>query len=244
MQQTNRELEQEISRIQEEYKQRAATKAFAERYSFFNESVQLQLHRIERNLLTMLKRHQFTHLTDKKILDVGCGSDLQLQRFLTYGAKPCNLSGIDLMPERIEQAQQMNPSINWQVGSAHQLPYPDASFDLITLFVVFSSILSESLRQGIADEIWRVCRPGALILCYDFTYSNPRNPAVVGIPRWQIRQLFQRPGVQFDFRRITLAPPISRLIAPRAYVFANLLEQIKLFNTHMICSIKLDDSDH
>jgi ubiquinone/menaquinone biosynthesis C-methylase UbiE len=234
-------IEQEIARIQEEYTYRANCEAFAARYSLFNEATLLQLHSIERNLLALLKRHKFTELADKKILDIGCGTGMHLQRFLAYGAQPGNLAGIDLMPERIALAKQMNPAIDWRQGSAHELPYPDASFDLITLFVVFSSILNEPLRQRIADEIWRVRKPGGLILCYDFTYSNPRNPAVVGISRQHIRYLFQHPGAQFDFRRITLAPPLARFIAPRAYGLVSFLEQIKLLNTHIICSIKLDD---
>ncbi len=234
-------FEQELARIQKEYTCRASCEAFAARYSLFNEATLLQLHSIERNLLALLKQHRFTDLADKKILDIGCGTGMHLQRFLAYGAQAGNLVGIDLMPERVALARQKNPAIDWRQGSAHELPYPDASFDLITLFVVFSSILNEPLRQRIAAEIWRVRKPGGLILCYDFTYSNPRNPAVVGIPRRQIRHLFQHPGAQFDFRRITLAPPLARLIAPRAYGLANLLEQFKLLNTHMICSIKLDD---
>lgn len=243
MEQVTTTIEQEIARIEEEYIYRASCGAFTTRYSLFNEAALLQLHSIERNVLALLKRHKCTALADKKILDIGCGTGMHIQRFLAYGAQPANLAGIDLMPERIAHAQQMNPAIDWRQGSAHELPYPDASFDLITLFVVFSSILSEPLRQRIANEIWRVRKPGGLILCYDFTYSNPRNPAVVGIPRQHIRHLFQRPGAQFDFRRLTLAPPVARFVAPRAYGLANLLEQIKLLNTHMLCSIKLDDSD-
>ena len=36
--------------------------------------------------------------------------------------------------------------------------------------------------------------------------------------------LFKRPGASFDFQRMTLAPPISRLVAPRAYWLAYILE--------------------
>src|SRR5712692_2841066 len=143
VQQTKIDLEQELVRIQDEYKRRATSQELIDRYSLFNEATLLQSHSLERNLLALLKQHRFTRLADKKILDVGCGIGMQLQRFLAYGAKPNNLSGIDLMADRIEQARYLHPSIDWQVGSAHRLPYADASFDLITLSVVFSSILSQ-----------------------------------------------------------------------------------------------------
>src|SRR3981081_1217903 len=97
----------------------------------------------------------------------------------------------------------------WRIGSAHSLPYADATFDLVMSVVVFSSILDESLRQTIVGEMWRVLRPGGLIFVYDFIYSNPHNAAVRGVRLRDTKRLFNRPGVQFDFRRITLAPPIS-----------------------------------
>jgi ubiquinone/menaquinone biosynthesis C-methylase UbiE len=188
--------------------------------------------------LALLKRHNFTNLIEKKILDVGCGSGSHLRRFLEYGALPSNLSGIDLMAHRIELAQRLHPAIDWQVGSAHHLPYPDSRFDIVMSFVVFSSVLYEPLRQQIANEMLRVLKPDGLILFYDFTYSNPRNPAVLGITSKQIRHLFNRPGARFDFRRITLAPPISRLVAPRAYWLAYTLEQLKILNSHVIALIR------
>src|SRR5712692_7919178 len=150
------ELDQELSRVDSEYRRRDSGYVPADRYSRFNQAALLHAQSLERNLLALLKRHNFTSLHEKNILDVGCGSGGHLLHFLDYGALSTNLFGMDLMAHRIEQARQRHPTINWQVGSAHQLPYRDASFDLVMSFVVFSSILNESLRQLIADEMWRV----------------------------------------------------------------------------------------
>ncbi len=87
--------------------------------------------------------------------------------------------------------------------------------------------------------MWRVRKPGGLILLHDFMYPSPRNPAVRGITRQRIRQLFNRPGAAFDFRRIVLAPPISRTVAAHAYWLASALEQLKIVNTHTIGVISL-----
>lgn len=235
------ELDVELSRLEVEYTRRASVQWYAERYSYFNEAALLHVHGLERHVLAALKRHHLTSLVDKKILDVGCGRGGQLQRFLEYGATPSNLAGIDLMAPRIEVARRAQPAIDWRVGSAHHLPYPDATFDLVMSFVVFSSILDESLQQRIIDEMWRVRKPGGLILLYDFAYANPRNAAVRGVNQRKARALFQRPGVRFDFRQITLAPPLSRLIAPRAYWLAQMLEQCQLLNTHLLGIIDLDE---
>jgi SAM-dependent methyltransferase len=146
------------------------------------------------------------------------------------------------MTPRIEQARRLHPGINWCIGSAHELPYADATFDLVMSFVMFSSILDESLRQKIVDEMWRVRKPNGLILVYDFVYSNPGNSAVVGVSQHKVKQLFRRSGVRYDFRRLTLAPPVSRIVAPRAYWLANTLELCRILNTHLIGIIDLDKS--
>lgn len=237
---TTPELNPELARLDAEYRLRSSGKVPAGRYSLFNEATLLHAQSVERTLLALLKQHHFTDLSKKKILDVGCGGGGHLRRFLDYGTIPANLSGIDLMEQRIQQAQHMHPAIDWHVGSAHQLPYADASFDLVMSYVVFSSILSEPLCRKIADEMWRVRKPSGLILFYDFAYSNPRNPAVCGVTHKQIRQLFNRPGAKFDFRRITLAPPISRVVAPRTYWLASTLEQLRILNTHTMGIISLD----
>jgi ubiquinone/menaquinone biosynthesis C-methylase UbiE len=240
MQPSSAEIELELARIEDEYGRRAYGNIYAERYSYFNEAALLHAQSLERNVLALLKRHEFTNLAEKKILDVGCGHGAHLRRFLDYGALPANLSGIDLMAQRIEHAHRLHPAIEWSVGSAHQLPYPDAAFDLVMSSVMFSSILSKPLRQKIADEMWRVRKPGGLILFHDFMFSNPQNLAVQGINNAQILRLFRRPGARFDFRRIILAPPISRIVAPRAYWIAHALEQLKILNTHTIGIISLD----
>ena len=240
MRQKNQEIDLELSRIEEVYRQRALNNVYFNLYSCFNEAAILQGQSLDRNLLALLKRHGFTDLANKKLLDVGCGNGVHLRRFLEYGSLPDNLSGIDLIEQQIETAKYLQPRMDWPVGSAHQLPYQDSSFDLVMSLVMFSSILSESLRQSVADEMWRVCKPDGLILFYDFTYSNPHNPAVQGIPYGEIQQHFIRPGAKFDFRRVTLAPPIARVMAPQAYWLANILEQFKLLNTHIIGVISLD----
>ncbi|GLV55969.1 hypothetical protein KDH_28130 [Dictyobacter sp. S3.2.2.5] len=232
----------ELERLKAEYAHRDTSGLYVGRYSYFNEAALFHLHRLECNLLALLRRYRFTGLAQKKILDVGCGNGNQLRRFLDYGASPANLFGIDLMSSRIERARYLQPDIDWRVGSAHQLPYADAAFDLVTAFVVFSSIFDESLCQKVAAEMWRVCKPEGLIVVYDFTYNNPYNAAVRRVSRGEIKRLFGRSGAAFDFHTVTLAPPVSRMLAPRADWFATLLEQCKLLNTHVLCAIRSSET--
>jgi ubiquinone/menaquinone biosynthesis C-methylase UbiE len=116
------EVENELSRLEAEYRYRDSSAILAERYSLFNQSAHFHLQSLERNLLALLKQHSFTHLAEKKILDVGCGSGMQLRRFLEYGALPENLSGIDLMPHRIKEAQRLIPLLIGRWGVLTNCP--------------------------------------------------------------------------------------------------------------------------
>jgi SAM-dependent methyltransferase len=71
------------------------------------------------------------------------------------------------MAERIEAARSRFPTADLRVGSAHELPYPHASFDLVCQMTLFSSVVDPGLRAAIAVEMLRVVRPGGLIVWYD-----------------------------------------------------------------------------
>ena len=67
------------------------------------------------------------------VLDVGTGTGVLAISAARLGAK---VSGLDLTPELLEQARENAaiarlPGIEWQQGDAEELPYPDASFDVV-----------------------------------------------------------------------------------------------------------------
>jgi hypothetical protein len=83
----------------------------------------------------------------------------------------------------------------------------------------------------------RVTRPTGLIIWYDF-WLNPANPQTRGIRPAEIRRLF--PKCLLRFHKITLAPPITRRLAPFAWGLCLFLESLKIFNTHYLVEIKPD----
>lgn len=104
-------------------------------------------------------------------------------------------------------------------------------------------MLDAELRRQIAAEMLRVVTPSGVIVIHDFVYSNPRNPQVRGVPLRELRQLFAAPGTGMALRarRVVLAPPISRRLAPRAFWLAELLEHAMLLNTHVVAAIYRED---
>jgi SAM-dependent methyltransferase len=175
-------------------------------------------------------------LTGRRVLDTGCGQGVWLLEFCQWGATPDGVAGIDLSPERIGEARLRLPAADLRAGDARELPWPDASFDLVTQFTLFTSILQETVRRKIAREMLRVLRPGGALLWYDFRYDNPRNPHVRGIEAAEIGTLF--PDCRVRLRKTTLAPPIARAVAPRSWIAAICLEKIPPLRTHYLGVIR------
>jgi ubiquinone/menaquinone biosynthesis C-methylase UbiE len=174
-------------------------------------------------------------LTDKRVLEVGCGTGSTLRLLLEYRAKPENLFGIDILQDRVERARYMNPAIQCFRSSGTQLPFRNAAFDLVIQFTTFTSILDSESRKAMAGEIQRVLAPGGRLLWYDFMFNNPWNPDVRGIKPSEIKHLFA--GFKITGMRITLAPPLGRVIARISYPLYHLLAQIPLLCTHYVCVV-------
>jgi hypothetical protein len=78
----------------------------------------------------------------------------------------------------------------------------------------------------------RVLKPRGLVLWYDFHVGSPRNRDVRAVGRSEIAGLF--PGCSMSLQRVTLAPPIARLAAPRSWLLCRLLDAIPLLRTHYL----------
>ena len=225
----------EEARIREAYARRQ--KGPQDRYSFLNPSYVLQIQERDSELLSMLSHYGVGRLEAKKVLEIGCGAGYWLRAFLQWGALPENVFGIDLLPERIEQARKLCPhGVRLESGNAAALGFPDASFDLVLQSTVFTSILDPEMRQRVAAEMLRVLKPGGFALWCDFFVDNPQNPDVRGVRRREIRQLF--PGCQIHLRHITLAPPIGRLVWHYSPLVYMLLSRSKILCTHYLGLIK------
>ena len=220
----------ELENIRKRYEKRKSLDSRL--YSYFNDANLFIIQSRERKILELIKKYFGDNLNDKKILDVGCGTGGVLRDFIKYGVKPENLYGVDLLEDRIEQAKYLSPNINFSVGNAENLPYPNDYFDIVMQFTMFTSIFDDSMKRNIAKEMLRVLKSDGIILWYDFIYNNQKNPDVRGVKKKEIYELF--PNCEIRLEQITLAPPLTRMIAPYSYFTCYLLEKLKVFNTHYI----------
>jgi ubiquinone/menaquinone biosynthesis C-methylase UbiE len=189
----------------------------------------------ERVMLNLLRRHGRLPLTDQRILDIGCAAGKTLLTLLRYGARPENLFGVDLLEDQIEEARRIAPHVCFGISDARTLPFDADSFDLLLAFGLFSSVQGRENRQLVADEMTRVLRPTGAALVYDFSIASRVNPDTEPIRLKEIRELF--PNCHMDARRLTLAPPLARSLASRAWLACELLVKVPGLTTHRIALI-------
>jgi SAM-dependent methyltransferase len=223
----------EVNAIVSRYAARDA-RADAQRYSWLNPDIRLAAFENDHALLQLLAAAGVSDLARLTLLEVGCGGGGNLLRFLRWGFDPAHLVGNELLPASLETARRRLPhEVELIGGDASELQC--GQFDIVYQSTVFSSILDDGFQYKLARRMWDMTRPGGAVLWYDFCYDNPNNANVRGVPVRRIRELF--PESAPVVRRVTLAPPLSRLatrISPRFY---SVLNAFPFLRTHALCWI-------
>jgi len=220
----------EIARIRRAYARRTRT------YSALEPWVCMMKQERERALVRWARQVMGGDLSNVRIVELGCGTGSNLLDFIRLGVRPENMVGNDLLEPRIAAARQLLPgSVCLISGDAAQLQLQPASFDVVFQSMMCSSILDDRHLQSVADLMWRLVRPGGGILWYDFIYNNPWNTDVRGIPLSLLRSMFPEPPQHCW--RVTLAPPLSRVVS-RIHPFGyTLLNVFPFLRTHVLCWI-------
>ncbi len=227
----------ELDRIRAEYARRATDPRLQGRYSLFRPGTLFTVQTRERAVLRLLRQAGLEPLERFDILEVGCGEGGVVLDLIRWGADPARLHGCDLLPDRLAVARRRLPAATGlAVADGGALPYPSSRFDLALQFTVFTSVLDESLRRRIAAEMWRVLRPGGVVLWYDFRFRGRNNPSVRAIHPRQVRPLF--PQGAMIARRVTLAPPIARRLAAWSWLGCELLDRLPWLRTHDLILIR------
>ena len=231
-------MSDETSRVAERYARRTARHGGADdRYSPLRPEVWQMLHERQRVMLRLLAAHDRRDLAALRLVEVGCGGGGNLLELLRLGFAPHHLRGIELLPERYAAARAALPAaLLVEQGDASVARVEAGSQDLVLQSTVFSSLLDRAFQQQLADAMWSWLAPGGAVLWYDFTFDNPRNPDVRGVPLARVRELF--PHGRIDARRVTLAPPLARVVCrwhPSLYTALNALP---LLRTHLLAWIE------
>lgn len=110
----------------------------------------------------------------KTILEIGCGSG-RGTKLITQYFKPARVEALDLDPKMIAVAKKtnVNPNVQFQVGDAAKLNFPDSTFGAVVDFGIIHHIPN---WRDCLKELHRVVKPGGQLILEDLsieTFSTP-----------------------------------------------------------------------
>src|SRR5882762_6096699 len=127
-------------------------------------NIQEQFGSIDIYLFDQLLKGRIT--SEMRVLDAGCGGGRNLIYFFRSGFKT---SGVDQSSEAIAQirslAAQLAPHLpvdNFRVAAIEQMPFDDASFDVVIASAVLHFARDEAHWLAMVREMWRVLKPGGI----------------------------------------------------------------------------------
>ena len=139
-----------------------------------------------------------------RVLDACCGTgDLALEALRAGG----RVTGVDFSERMLERARHKSAAVEWIHGDVLSLPFPDGSFDAVTVGFGIRNVAE--LESGLG-ELARVLRPGGRLGCLEITR-----------PRGALRPFF---AVWFDG-----LVPLAGKVLPGGSAYAYLPASVRRF---------------
>lgn len=157
-----------------------------------------------------------------KVLDIGCGGGGDLYHLVRLGFDPANVTGVDILEERLSRARELYPRARFIAADASRLDLPDESFDLVFESTMFATLPDEALSAAIAHEMVRLCKLGGYLLLVDWRTPKPGAPEYRALTKSRLARMFLSTGkaALVGMYRGALVPPVGRFLSrwlPSAY---------------------------
>jgi SAM-dependent methyltransferase len=161
------------------------------------------------------------------ICDLGCGPG-HVARYLRHAGS--TVFGLDLSPEMLEQARQLNPDIPFRQGNMFALDLNDGALAGIAAFYAIVNI-PHAFLPLVFREMARVLQPGGLLLLAFHTgdevlhenklWGQPISLDFFLFPASAIRRCLEAAGLTIEeiIERGPYAPEVEYQ-SRRAYIFA------------------------
>jgi demethylmenaquinone methyltransferase/2-methoxy-6-polyprenyl-1,4-benzoquinol methylase len=182
----------------------------ASKYDVMNDAMSLGIHRVWKDAMM----DWLAPKPGQRLLDVAGGTGDISFRFLKRAGQ-AHATVLDLTePMLIEgrkraEAGAMADSLNWVVGDAMALPFPDNTFDVYTISF---GIRNVTRPQEALNEAFRVLRPGGRLMVLEF--SHIPTPAL----QWA-----------YDRYSFNMIPAMGQAIANDRDSYQYLVESIRKF---------------
>ncbi len=112
---------------------------------------------------------------EARVLEVGCGTGATLRMLARRPGFSGLAYGVDQSAHFIEAAngfareENLSDHVVFQVGDAHRLDFPPATFDVVIAHTLISHATEPA---GVLAEMARVVRPGGTVAIFDGDYSS------------------------------------------------------------------------
>lgn len=182
----------------------------ASKYDIMNDAMSMGIHRIWKDAMM----DWLAPRPGQRLLDVAGGTGDISFRFLERAGQG-DAVVLDLTePMLVEgrkraEAERMDAQLDWVVGDAMALPFPDNSFDVYTISF---GIRNVTRPQEALNEAFRVLRPGGRLMVLEFSQ----------IPNDLMQKVY-------DLYSFNIIPPMGQLIAGDRDSYQYLVESIRKF---------------
>ena len=147
-------------------------------------------------------------------LDIGCGEGHNTRLLAERGAR---MTGIDIsstLVRHAEEAEEADPlGIIYEVASAVDVPFDDASVDFVTAFM---SLMDIPETERVLEEDFRVIRPGGFLQfsishpCFETPHRKTLRDETGRAYAREVGDYFRRLGGDIEEWIFSAAPPEAR----------------------------------
>jgi SAM-dependent methyltransferase len=190
-------------------------------HRFVNELDDAAVERLVARLEGRAKDRVFTRLLDKyaaklklpasaRVLEIGCGTGAVARALASQPGFSGKIIGIDHSLRFLDAARNFAQQegvaerVEFRIGDAHRLEFPDASFDAAVAHTVISHVTEP---EAVLRELARVVRPGGTVVVFDgdyasLTYALPDHELGRRMDRALAAASFNNPLVMRDLPRL------------------------------------------
>jgi ubiquinone/menaquinone biosynthesis C-methylase UbiE len=161
------------------------------------------------------------------MIDLACGPGTVVAAFAPLVRRAVGLDATEAMLEEARRfaREKHLDNVEWRAASVYALPFPDASFDIVTCRFAFHHFQEPA---GAFAEMARICRAGGrIVLCDGIAPADPEKAAVFNaterfrdpstasfLPLATLRDLFTQTGLSAPaIRSFRVAYAIEELVA-------------------------------
>ena len=165
------------------------------------------------------------------VLEIGSGQgDTRLQ-VASLLDEPGALVAVDLLGWHLPPLVAAGP-LAPVCAACETLPFRSATFGLVILSTLVSSILDRDVARRVGREVSRVLDPAGAVLWYDLALPNPANRGVRAVGRRELGRLLR--GFTLLSRRVTVLPPLARRLGRFTTAAYPVLARVPPLRSHRV----------